>query len=80
MVKKKKEYASFHENGKRYMQCKHCLSEYVQTSENVVAVTCPICVIKIKLGEKLPLGVGYNRTFFRICQSEFFWTPYHLSR
>ena len=44
MVKKKKEYTSFHEDGVRYMQCKHCLSEYVQTSEDAVAVTCWKCV------------------------------------
>ena len=47
MVKKKKEYASFHEDGKRYMQCKHCLSEYVSVSENIVAVTCSRCVTRI---------------------------------
>ena len=47
MVKKNKEYISFHEGGKRYMQCKHCLSEYVQTSEDAVAVTCSICVTRI---------------------------------
>jgi len=44
MVKKNKEYMSFHEDGKRYMQCKHCQSEYVQTSEDAVAVTCSRCV------------------------------------
>ena len=47
MVKKKKEYTSFHEDGKRYMQCKHCLSEYVSVSENIVAVTCSRCVTRI---------------------------------
>ena len=47
MVKKNKEYMSFHEDGKRYMQCKHCLSEYVQTSEDAVAVTCSSCVTRI---------------------------------
>ena len=47
MVKKNKEYMSFHEDGKRYMQCKHCLSEYVQTSEDAVAVTCSTCVTRI---------------------------------
>ena len=44
MVKKKQEWISFHEDGKRYMQCKHCKSEYVQTSEDTVAVTCWKCV------------------------------------
>ena len=47
MVKKNKEYMSFHEGGKRYMQCKHCQSEYVQTSEDAVAVTCSRCVTRI---------------------------------
>ena len=47
MVKKNKEYMSFHEDGKRYMQCKHCLSEYVSVSENIVAVTCSSCVARI---------------------------------
>ena len=47
MVKKKKEYTSFHEDGVRWMQCKHCLSEYVQTSEDAVAVTCSSCVTRI---------------------------------
>ena len=47
MVKKKKEYVSFHESGKRYMQCKHCLFEYVQASEDAVAVTCSSCVTRI---------------------------------
>ena len=44
MVKKRKEYTSFHEDGVRYMQCKHCLSEYVQTGEDTAAVTCWKCV------------------------------------
>ena len=47
MVKKKQEYSSFHENGKRYMQCKHCQSEYVSVGENIVAVTCSSCVTRI---------------------------------
>ena len=47
MVKKNKEYMSFREGGKRYMQCKHCLSEYVSVSENIVAVTCSRCVTRI---------------------------------
>ena len=47
MVKKNKEYMSFYEDGKRYMQCKHCKSEYVSVGENIVAVTCPICVTRI---------------------------------
>ena len=51
MVKKKKEYMSFHEGGKRYMQCKHCLSEYVSVSENIVAVTCSTCVQRICISQ-----------------------------
>ena len=51
MVKKNKEYMSFHEGGKRYMQCKHCLSEYVSVSENIVAVTCSTCVQRICISQ-----------------------------
>ena len=47
MVKKNKEYMSFYEGGKRYMQCKVCQSEYVQTGEDAVAVTCSRCVTRI---------------------------------
>ena len=47
MVKKNKEYMSFYEDGKRYMQCKVCQSEYVQTGEDTVAVTCSSCVTRI---------------------------------
>ena len=47
MVKKNKEYMSFHEDGKRYMQCKVCQSEYVQTGEDAVAITCSNCVTRI---------------------------------
>ena len=46
MVKKKKEYSSFHEDGKRYMQCKLCLSEYVPIGIDTFAITCSSCVIK----------------------------------
>ena len=59
MVKKNKEYMSFHEDGKRYMQCKHCQSEYVQTSEDAVAVTCSmctqrLCISQMSLEEMMP--------------------------
>ena len=47
MVKKNKEYMSFREGGKRFMQCKVCQSEYVQTGEDAVAVTCSSCVTRI---------------------------------
>ena len=48
MVKKQKqEWMSFHEDGRRYMQCKVCKSEYVQTGEDAVAVTCSSCVTRI---------------------------------
>ena len=47
MVKKKQEWISFHEDGNRFMQCKRCQSEYVQTSEDAVAVTCSSCVTRI---------------------------------
>ena len=45
--KQKQEWMSFHEDGKRYMQCKVCQSEYVQTGEDAVAVTCSTCVTRI---------------------------------
>ena len=51
MVKKNKKYMSFREGGKRYMQCKHCQSEYVQTSEDAVAVTCHRCVARICISQ-----------------------------
>ena len=50
---------SFYEDGKRYMQCKHCKSEYVETSEDSVAVTCwkcvqLICSSQMSLEEMMP--------------------------
>jgi len=42
MAKKKKEYISFVEDGKRYMQCKHCY-EYVEVDDVAVAITCSRC-------------------------------------
>ena len=51
MIKKNKEYMSFHEGGKRYMQCKVCQSEYVQTGEDTVAVTCSACVQRICISQ-----------------------------
>jgi hypothetical protein len=41
--KKKQEWISFYENGTRYMLCKHCQSDYVEASDNAVAVTCARC-------------------------------------
>ena len=49
MVKKKQEWMSFHEDGKRFMQCKVCKSEYVQTGEDTVAVTCSLCTQRLCL-------------------------------
>ena len=51
MVKQKQEWMSFHEDGKRFMQCKHCKSEYVQTGEETVAVTCSRCVTRICISQ-----------------------------
>jgi hypothetical protein len=39
----KQEWISFYENGTRYMLCKHCQSDYVETSDEAVSVTCPRC-------------------------------------
>ena len=48
MVKKQKqEWLSFHEDGKRFMLCKRCQSEYVSVGEDTVAVTCSSCVTRI---------------------------------
>ena len=48
MVKKQKqEWISFYEDDKRFMLCKRCQSEYVETSEDAVAVTCSMCVHKL---------------------------------
>ena len=49
MVKKKQKWMSFHEDGKRFMQCKVCKSEYVQTGEDTVAVTCSMCTQRLCL-------------------------------
>ena len=44
MAKKtKQEWISFYESGTRYMQCKHCQSEYVETSDDAVSVSCARC-------------------------------------
>ena len=42
--KQKQEWISFHEDGKRFMLCKHCQSDYVLVDEKTVAVTCHMCV------------------------------------
>ena len=44
--KQKKEWMTFTENGERFMQCKHCQSEYVRVDSDVVAVTCSHCVVQ----------------------------------
>ena len=50
MAKKtKQEWISFHEDGNRFMQCKVCQSEYVQTGEDAVAVTCSLCTQRLCL-------------------------------
>ena len=54
MVKKNKEYMSFREGGKRYMQCKVCQSEYVSVGGDAVAVTCSRCVTRITVSQ-MPL-------------------------
>ena len=42
--KNKQKWISFQEDGKRFMICKHCQSEYVSVGEKTVAVTCAMCV------------------------------------
>ena len=51
---KNTEFKSFIEDGIRYLQCKHCKSEYVQTGKDTVAVTCSTCVAQICL-KQMPL-------------------------
>tara|TARA_R110001592_G_scaffold55192_2_gene168745 strand:- start:142 stop:549 length:408 start_codon:yes stop_codon:yes gene_type:complete len=45
----KEEWISFHEDGQRWMICKSCQSDYVKCSENVAAVTCSRCVLRIDM-------------------------------
>ena len=57
--KKKQEWISFIEDGVRWMICKVCQSEYVETSEDSVAVTCwkcvqLICSSQMSLEEMMP--------------------------
>ena len=60
MVKKQKqEWITFYEDDKRFMLCKRCQSEYVETSEDAVAVTCSmcthnLCVSQMSLEEMMP--------------------------
>ena len=49
--KKKQEWVSFYEDGKRFMLCKRCQSEYVTVSNDTVAVTCSDCVQKICISQ-----------------------------
>jgi len=49
--KQKQEWISFHEDGNRFMQCKVCQSEYIQTGEDSVAVTCHMCVARITISQ-----------------------------
>ena len=48
-MSKKNEWISFYEDGKRWMICKVCQSEYVPCDEDIVAVTCSHCVTKIDM-------------------------------
>ena len=57
MVKKKKEYSSFIEDGRKYMQCKYCY-DYAVVDNNAVAITCSRCV-SIKTIQLMPLEEFY---------------------
>lgn len=49
----------FTENGRQYLNCKSCLSEYVEISnEDVISVTCPLCVTR-KCLEHMPIEKFY---------------------
>jgi len=50
--KQKKEWMTYKENGKTFMICKICQSEYVEVDTGIRAVTCPGCVIKKTLALK----------------------------
>ena len=52
--KQKQEWINFYENGKRFMLCKRCQLEYVETSEDAIAVTCSKCTTKLCLSH-MPL-------------------------
>ena len=47
--KQKQEWISFYEDGKRFMLCKRCQLEYVETSKDAVAITCSKCTTKLCL-------------------------------
>ena len=49
MTKKKQQRISFREDGIRYKECKVCQSEYVSCDEDIVAVTCSNCIVKIDM-------------------------------
>ena len=47
-MKKKIKYNIFEENNNTFMQCKECLSEYVQVSNNTIkSVICTKCVTRL---------------------------------
>tara|TARA_Y100001963_G_C6543376_1_gene336601 strand:- start:18 stop:428 length:411 start_codon:yes stop_codon:yes gene_type:complete len=50
--KKKKEWMTYKENGKTFMICKVCQSEYCEVDTGIRAVTCSGCVIKKTLALK----------------------------
>jgi len=47
--KNKEEWLSFVEDGQRWMICKSCQSDYCKVGENVAAVTCANCVLRIDM-------------------------------
>ena len=49
--KQKQEWINFYEDDKRFMLCKKCQSEYVETSKTAVAVTCSMCVHKLCISQ-----------------------------
>ena len=49
--KAKQKWISFTEDGKRFMICKHCQSEYVEVDEDTAAITCSMCVQRKCLAE-----------------------------
>ena len=59
--KNKQQWMSFKEDGKRWMICKVCQSEYVTVDEDTVAVTCSSCVTRRTL-KLMPMDNFFKST------------------
>jgi len=59
-MSKKNEWISFYEDGKRWMICKVCQSEYIEVDKGTAAITCSSCTLKKALIEK-PLDTFFSK-------------------